>query len=156
VTVSGWRRCLGRCIAHCQDQYVEVRKSLDTTVRGWRACDRESRPRHLPVLWLHRTTNSSWLGAAFTAENNCVRGCLAHSCHRRWHGLQKCVVSSGVVLEEGVLALSTGTRRSNKRDLSTSINEIERRKNGNIKARCHKIRSWTGRYLLCKRNYLWL
>jgi len=45
------------------------------------------------------------------------------------------------VLEKGILALSTGTGRSDEGDFRTSINEIERRKDGNIKAGRDKLRS---------------
>jgi hypothetical protein len=59
-----------------------------------------------------------------------------------------------MVLEKGILALSTGTRRPNEGDFDTGIDEIKGRKNGDVEAghREFGLRNGRHRHALCKRN----
>ena len=63
-----------------------------------------------------------------------------------------------MVLEKGILALSTGTGRPNEGDFGTGINEIKGRNNGDVEAGRHELSLWTGRHRhpLGKRNRFWL
>jgi hypothetical protein len=68
--------------------------------------------------------------------------------------LQQREVSSGILLEKGILALSIGTRRPNEGDFDTGIDEIKGRKNGDVEAGQREFGLWNGRHRhpLCKRS----